>query len=50
MFYSYVMGKDNSINELQNQGFLIGNDGDNYMVSFYFICKMGLSDTRFTIL
>ncbi len=34
MFYSYVMGMDNSINELRNQGFLIENDGDNYMVTF----------------
>ena len=34
MFYSYVMGIDNSINELRNQGFLIENDGDNYMVTF----------------
>ncbi len=34
MFYSYVMGIDNSINELRNQGFLIENDGNNYMVSF----------------
>ena len=34
MFYSYVMGIDNSINELRNHGFLIENDGDNYMVTF----------------
>lgn len=33
-FYSYVMGIDNSINELKNHGFLIENDGDNYMVTF----------------
>lgn len=34
MFYSYVMSIDNSINELRNQGLLIENDGDNYMVTF----------------
>lgn len=34
MFYSYVMGIDNSINELRNHGFLIENDGNNYMVTF----------------
>ena len=34
MYYSYVMGIDDSIHELRNQGFLIENDGDNYMVCF----------------
>ncbi len=34
MYYSYVMGIDPVINELKNEGFLIENDGSNYMVSF----------------
>lgn len=34
MYYSYVMGIDSSINDLKNKGFIIQNDGDNYMVSF----------------
>lgn len=33
-YHSYVMGVDNSILELKQQGFIIENDGDNYMVSF----------------
>ena len=34
MYYSYVMGIDNSINRLSSQGFSIEKDGDNYMVTF----------------
>jgi len=34
MYHSYVMGTDNSIEELENQGFIIEKDGGNYMVSF----------------
>ena len=34
MYHSYVMGVDNSILELKQQGFTVENDGDNYMVSF----------------
>ena len=34
MYYSYVMGIDPVINELKNEGFIIENDGINYMVSF----------------
>lgn len=34
MYYSYVMGIDNSNNELKDKGFIIQSDGDNYMVSF----------------
>lgn len=34
MYHSYVMGVDNSILELKQQGFAVENDGDNYMVSF----------------
>ena len=34
MNHSYVMGTDNSILELKKQGFIIENDGDNFMVSF----------------
>ena len=34
MYYSYVMGIDSSIMELKEQGFIIQNDGDNYMVAF----------------
>ena len=32
MYYSYVMGIDNSIFELEKEGFIIENDGENYMV------------------
>ena len=35
MYYSYVMGIDNSIMELKNQGFDIQNDGDNFMVALH---------------
>ncbi len=34
MYHTYVMGIDNSIFALEQQGFLIENDGPNYMVSF----------------
>ncbi|MBE5883451.1 MAG: hypothetical protein E7291_03350 [Lachnospiraceae bacterium] len=34
MYYSYVMGTDNSILDLKKQGFVINNDGENYTVSF----------------
>lgn len=34
MYYSYAMGIDNSVEELENQGFKIEKDGGNYMVSF----------------
>ena len=34
MNYSYVMGIGASINELKEKGFVIENDGDNFMVSF----------------
>ena len=34
MYYSYVMGIDNSVEELESQGFKIEKDGGNYMVSF----------------
>lgn len=34
MYYSYVMGIDDSILELKNQGFVIENDNENYTVSF----------------
>lgn len=34
MFYSFVMGMDNSIFELKQQGFLIESVGNNYQVSF----------------
>lgn len=34
MYYSYVMGINNSIMELKDQGFDIQNDGGNFMVSF----------------
>lgn len=34
MYHSYVMGVGNSILELQKEGFIIENDGDNYMISF----------------
>ena len=34
MYYSYVMGIDNSIKKLEEQGFWVESDGDNFMVSF----------------
>lgn len=34
MYYSYVMGIDRSIYELENQGFTIESDRANFMVSF----------------
>ena len=34
MFYSYVMGIDDSILELAKQGFIVESDGNNYQVSF----------------
>ena len=34
MYYSYVMGIDDSILELKNQGFVIENDNENYTISF----------------
>ena len=34
MYYSYVMGVDNSINDLKAQGFIVENDRNNYMVTF----------------
>ncbi len=34
MYYSYVMGIDSIKYELTNDGFIIENDGSNYMVSF----------------
>jgi len=34
MFYSYVMGIDKSIFELEKQGFVIEKDGENYQISF----------------
>lgn len=34
MFYSYVMGMDKSIYELEQRGFIIKQDGSNYMISF----------------
>ncbi len=34
MNHSYVMGINNSILELKKHGFIIENDGDNFMVSF----------------
>ena len=34
MYYSYVMGIDDSINELKKDGFVIEPDGNNYMISF----------------
>lgn len=34
MYYSYVMGIDDSILELKNQGFIIENDNENYTISF----------------
>ena len=48
MFYSYVMGIDTSIYNLEKDGFIIEPDGNNYKVSFKgdkagkwekFICK-----------
>ena len=32
MFYSYVMGIDDSILELAKQGFIVESDGNNYQV------------------
>lgn len=34
MYHSYVMGIDDSIQELTAEGFEIKNDGNNYMVAF----------------
>lgn len=34
MYHTYVMGIDNSIFRLEQQGFLIQKDGNNYKVSF----------------
>lgn len=34
MYYSYVMGIDKSIKDLEKYGFRINHDGDNYMVAF----------------
>ena len=34
MYHTYVMGIDNSISELEKEGFIIENDGPNYKVSF----------------
>lgn len=34
MYHTYVMGIDNSIFDLEKQGFLIQKDGNNYTVSF----------------
>ena len=34
MYYSYVMGIDDSILNLETQGFTINKDGNNYQVSF----------------
>lgn len=34
MYYSYVMGIDDSILSLETQGFTINKDGNNYRVSF----------------
>lgn len=34
MYYSYVMGIDESIKTLEQQGFSINNDGGNYKVAF----------------
>ena len=34
MYHTYVMGIDNSIFDLEQQGFLISTDGRNYKVSF----------------
>ena len=34
MFYSYVMGVDDSISQLKREGFCLEKDGGNYMVSF----------------
>ncbi len=34
MYHSYVMGIDDSILELRNQGFQIENDGENYKIAF----------------
>lgn len=34
MFYSFVMGVDDSIDQLRSEGFLIEQEGENYRVSF----------------
>lgn len=34
MYYSYVMGIDDSILEFKKQGFVIENDNENYTISF----------------
>lgn len=34
MFYSYVMGIDDSILELQQQDFIVESINDNYIISF----------------
>ena len=34
MYHSYVMGIDDSIKELSAEGFIIKNDGSNYIVVF----------------
>lgn len=34
MYYSYVMGIDESINELKEDGFTIEPEGDNYKITF----------------
>ena len=34
MYYSYVMGIDDSILELKKQGFVIENDNENYTIFF----------------
>ncbi len=34
MFYSYAMGLDDSVLTLENQGFTVNRDKDNYTVSF----------------
>jgi len=34
VYHTYVMGIDNSIFDLEKQGFLIQKDGNNYTVSF----------------
>lgn len=39
MYYSYVMGVDDSIMALEDKGFSIRNDGENYMVAFPKACS-----------
>ena len=34
MYHSYVMGIDNSILDLEQEGFIIQKDGENFTVSF----------------